>query len=135
MAGRIAATTAVVLLLAAAAVFFYVYSSDLYLNYNVINLIEQRQDKPGKFIDMDGQVQVESVDDLGYILKDNKIELHYGVQVIDIPYNSLDNQKWTDALSTIGIKVFRRTDEETGKTEYRLKYWDEVIQEWSRVSS
>lgn len=109
------------------------YYSENKTNYDVIKLIHDRQKRPNEFIDMDGQVCVEDVYDLGYILKDSKIELHYGVQVIDIPYRTLDDEEWMEALSTIGIKVYRRVDEETGETLYRLTYWGDVIQEWSKV--
>lgn len=109
------------------------YYSEHKLNYDVVKLIHDRQKRPGEFIDMDGQVQVDDVNDLGYILKDGKIELHYGIQTIDIPFDSLENAEWISKLNEIGIKVYRRSNVETGETEYRVTYWDEVITEWSKV--
>lgn len=127
------AALAIVVVIGAIIAVGLTYYSDNKTNYDVIKLIHDRQKRPNEFIDMDGQVGVTDVHNLGYILKDSKIELHYGVQVIDIPYRTLDDSDWMDALGTIGIKVYRRVNEETGKTEYRLTYWDETIQEWSKV--
>lgn len=132
MAGMIVGIAAVIIVGVLACLVLFWYSENR-LNYEVIELIEGRQKRPGEFIDLDGQVQVDSADDLGFILKDSKIELHYGVQVIDIPYNSLDNKEWTSALGEIGIKVYRRKNDETGKWQYRITYWDEPIQVWSKV--
>lgn len=132
MAGKIIALTFIVLLGTLLCLALYYYSENR-LNYDVVNLIHDRQKRAGEFIDMDGQVQVDSVDDLGFILKEGKIELHYGVQTIDIPFNSLDNEEWLNALGDIGIKVYRRYNEKTEETEYRVTYWDEVITEWSKV--
>lgn len=132
MAGTIVALTLIVIVGTLACLGLYYYSENK-LNYDVVKLIHDRQKRPGEFIDMDGQVQVESSDDLGFILKEGKIELHYGIQTIDIPFNSLENTEWLEALGDIGIKVYRRYNEQTEETEYRVTYWDEVITEWSKV--
>lgn len=132
MAGKIVGMTLLVLIgtVACLALFFY---SESRLNYDVVKLIHDRQKRPGEFIDMDGQVQVDDVDDLGYILKDGKIELHYGVQTIDIPFKSLDNEEWITSLNEIGIKVYRRYNAQIQETEYRVTYWDDDVTEWSSV--
>lgn len=132
MAGKIIGLTILVLLCTLLCVTLYYYSENR-LNYDVIELIHDRQKRPGEFIDMDGQVSVENIDDLGFILKEGKIELHYGVQTIDIPFKSLDNEEWLNALNEIGIKVYRRYNEETEEMEYQVRYWEEVIEEWSKV--
>ena len=132
MAGKIVGLTFVVIIGVIACFALYYYSEHK-LNYDVVKLIHDRQKRPGEFIDMDGQVQVEDVHDLGYILKDGKIELHYGIQTIDIPFDSLENEEWISKLNEIGIKVYWRNNAETGETEYRVTYWDEVVTEWSKV--
>lgn len=132
MSGKIVGLVLVVILGTLICLGLYYYSENK-LNYDVVKLIHDRQKRPGEFIDMDGQVQVESSDDLGFIIKDGKIELHYGIQTIDIPFSSLDNAEWLDALGEIGIKIYRRYNEQTEKTEYRVTYWDEIITEWSKV--
>lgn len=85
---------------------------------------------PNKFYTGETTVGVKSVDDLGYILKSRVIELHYGKIVVNIPYKALSNKEYMDELSDIGINVYRRKIDDNSY-EYRLTYWDEVIEEWA----
>lgn len=97
-------------------------------DYSVIETIQRAQVKPNVFIDYGKSIDVQSAEDLGFILKDSCILLHYGRQVIDIKYPSLEDPDFIDALAGIGIEVFQHD----GK--YKFTYWGEEIDEWVHVS-
>ena len=108
------------------------YFSDTKVDYTAINEIKSSMLSPGVFYRGESTVCVESVDDLGFVRKSSSINLYYGKIVVNIPYKALDNSEFMKALSDIGITVYTRQNDE-GDTEYRLTYWGEPIEEWSRV--
>lgn len=97
-------------------------------DYSVIETIQHAQVKPNVFIDYGMSIDVQSAEDLGFILKDSCILLHYGHQVIDIKYSSLSDPEFIDALGSIGIEVFQHDG------SYKFTYWGEEIDEWVHIS-
>lgn len=104
------------------------------IDYSTIDYITGLQKGPGNFLDLSGDIDVHSVDDLGFEVKgEYDIILHYGRQVIKINHQCLMNEEWRQRVGKIGIKVYSKLDDKTGERKYRVTYWDESIEEWSRV--
>ena len=91
---------------------------------SAIDYIASKQMGKGVFKLGSQGIDVSSAEDLGFYIRDDEIELHYGEQVIVIKKKSLANKNFMDALKRIGITVQQKGE------EYRIKYWGEVIDEW-----
>lgn len=122
----------IVVFLAVAVYFGAEYYSNNKLDYSAIETIKSNMRGPGRFYTGETTVCVDSVDDIGYVLKPSAINLYYGKILVNIPYSALKDEEYLTALSEIGIKIYTRVDEEEN-TQYRITYWDETVQEWSRV--
>lgn len=100
-----------------------------------IEHIEQAQRGPNDFNDPAGDIAVQSVDDIGYVVKgDYLLDIHYGRQVIAMNKKCFESKEFRTALSEIGIKVYTRKDDETGKVMYKVTYWDDKVSEYSRIN-
>lgn len=99
---------------------------------NAIETIKENMRSPGRFYTGETTVQVHSVEDLGFVCKPKCINLHYGKILVEIPYKALEDEEYQQLLADIGITVYSRVDE-NGNTKYKLTYWGETIEEWSRV--
>lgn len=91
---------------------------------SVIRFIEEQQIGYNKFILGGYRIGVSSAEDLGFYVRKNEVELHYGEQVIYIKLRSLKDKDFIQKLSGIGIEIYQKDD------EYRIMYWGEVIKQW-----
>jgi len=90
----------------------------------VIEEIKILQRAPNKFIDYDTSIGVSSADDLGYVVNDSSISLHYGKKVIDIKKKSLKDPEFMADLKSIGIEFWYHDE------DMKITYWGEEIEEW-----
>lgn len=112
-------------------VYLYDYTR---IDYSSIDYIEGLQKGPSNFLDLSGDIGVESAEDLGYEVKGEfDILIHYGKQVIRVNKQCLDSEEWNRRAAKIGIKVYTKISEETGERLYQVTYWGEKITRWSRV--
>lgn len=104
------------------------------IDYTAVDYITELQKGPSNFLDLSGDIGVESIDDLGFEVKgEYDILIHYGKQVIRVNKQCLDSEEWNSRVGKIGIKVYTKVSEETGKRMYRVTYWGDKIEQWSRV--
>lgn len=104
------------------------------IDYSTIDYIRGLQKAPNNFLDLSGDIDVHSYEDLGYEVKgEYDILIHYGKQIVKVNKQCLESDEWRSRVGEIGIKVYSRLDEETGERLYRITYWNNDIEEWSRV--
>ena len=104
------------------------------IDYSTIDYIKSMQKSANNFLDLSGDIGVTSYEDLGFEQKsDYDLLIHYGKQVIKVNKWCLESTAWRNRVGAIGLKVYSRVDPETDKREYRITYWDEEIEQWSRV--
>lgn len=113
----------------------YVYMTYFRVDMSTIKHIQELQKGPNEFNDMSGDINVESVDDLGFIIHgDYDIDIHYGSQIISMNKNCFKSQEFRDRLSKIGVKVYTHADDNGKNVQYKITYWGEDIVELSRVN-
>lgn len=118
--------------LALAALYFYEFYR---IDYSAIDYIESLQKGPGNFLDLAGDIGVTSADDLGYEIKGRyNIVIHYGKQIIKMNTRCFKSDEYKDRIKRIGLEVKTHdTKDENGTILYRITYWGEEIELWSRV--
>lgn len=127
----IAALGLFLVVVAIVAIYLYDY---MRIDYSTIDYITGLQKGPGNFLDLSGDIDVHSYEDLGFEVKgEYDILIHYGKQVIRVNRQCLESDEWRDKVGKIGIKVYSRVDKETDERLYRITYWGEDIEQWSRV--
>lgn len=130
---EIIAASAILIMVIAALVALYVYPYSR-VDMSVIEYIEQLQRGPNEFSDLAGDINVESVDDIGFIVNgDYNINIHYGDQIIEMNKNCFESAEYISALGRIGIKVFTHVNDD-GTILYKVTYWDEEVDEYSLVN-
>ena len=113
------------------SIYLYDYTR---IDYTTIDYIKSLQKGPSNFLDLSGDIGVKSIDDLGFEVKgEYDLLIHYGRQVIKVNKQCLDSEEWVNKASGIGLKVYTKVSEETGKRLYRVTYWDDKVEQWSRV--
>ena len=118
------------LLVIAALIGVYVYQST-YVNTSTIEYIYSMQKSPNKFLDLANDINVSSVDDIGFIVNgEYNINIHYGSQIIEMNKNCFNSDAYRNELSKIGIKVFTHVNEDSSVL-YRVTYWDEDVDQYS----
>lgn len=109
------------------------YYTSVRVDTSTIEYIESMQKGPYEFLDLASDINVESVDDIGYIVKgEYQIVIHYGDQVIEMNRNCFGNSSYHDALGKIGLKVLSKKLDD-GSVVYKVTCWNEPVTEWSRV--
>jgi hypothetical protein len=117
----------------AALVSIYAYMS-LRIDTSTIEHIKTLQRSPGKFIDPGNEINVDSIDDIGFIvLDDYSINIYYGDQVIEMNRNCFKSEAYRNLLSEIGIDVYTHENDD-GTILYKVTYWGEEITQFSRVN-
>lgn len=110
------------------------YYTSVRIDTSTIEYIESMQKGPNDFLDLANDINVESADDIGYVVEGNyHINIHYGDQVIEMNRNCFSSDSYKAALAQIGIEVkFKENDD--GTVKYRVTYWDTPVTQLSLVS-
>lgn len=131
---RIAGASMVFVLVVAALVGIFVYMTYLHVDTSTIEYIEQYQQGNFIFNDIAGDIQVESIDDIGYIVEgEYQIDIYYGKQRIKMNRACFKSKSYRDALKTIGIVVKTHKNDD-GTILYKVTCWDEDVVELSNVN-
>jgi len=104
------------------------------IDYSTIDHITELQKSPNEFNDLSGDVDVHSSDDLGFIVNsDYSISIYYGRQIIELTPTCFKSEEYRERIAKIGLHVYTAVDEESGNILYRVTYWGEDIDQFSRV--
>lgn len=123
---------ALVLVLGACCGLYY-YTS-VRVDTSSIEYIKSMQKGPNEFLDLANDINVESADDIGYIVTgEYSLNIHYGDQVIEMNRNCFSSSEYHDALASIGIRVLSKKLDD-GSIIYKVTYWDEPVVELTHVS-
>lgn len=134
MRGQIFAALVSLFVVIAALVGLYLFMNNR-IDYSTIDYIESCQRGPNSFSDLAGSINVSSADDIGYQVKGKyHLLVKYGDMSIDIPKTAFFNDEFITRIGKIGIQFKYKEDPETGEIKYRVTYWDEVVDEYSRVN-
>ena len=110
------------------------YYTSVRVDTSTIEYIESMQKGPNKFLDLARDINVESVDDIGYIVTgEYSLNIYYGDQVIYMNRNCFKSSEYRDALATIGIRVLSKKLDD-GSIIYKVTYWDDPVVELTHVS-
>ena len=110
---------------------FYMH---LKVDYSSIDHIKELQKSPNEFNDLSGDIDVHSYEDLGFIVNSRyNISIYYGRQIIEMNPSCFKSEEYRERLCEIGIKVYTRVSEETGNVEYKVTYWGDEIDQFTRV--
>lgn len=125
--------TAIALLLAVMACLGIYYYVDTKEDTSTIEYILNNQRSPNRFTDLAKDINVQSVDDIGYIVRGKyNISIHYGDQVIKMTKKCFEDPKYHALLARIGIEV-KTHKEDDEHILYKVTYWGENVQELSLV--
>lgn len=123
---------ALVIVLGACCCLYY-YTS-VRVDTSSIEYIKSMQKGPNEFLDLANDINVESADDIGYIVNgEYSINIYYGDQVIEMNRNCFSSSEYRDALASIGIRVLSKKLDD-GSILYKVTYWDEPVVELTHVS-
>lgn len=110
------------------------YYTSVRVDVSTIEYIESMQKGPNEFLDLARDINVESVDDIGYIVTgEYSLNIYYGDQVIEMNRNCFKSSEYRDALATIGIRVLSKKLDD-GSIIYKVTYWDDPVVELTHVS-
>lgn len=109
----------------------------LYTSYRIdttsMEYIRQFQKGAFNFIDLANDIDVHSIDDIGYEVKgDYNLLIHYGKQVIKVNKRCLMSDDFKAKAAAIGLKILTHEDED-GNVLYKITCWDLPCTEWSRI--
>lgn len=122
----------VLALLAGALIGLYAFSA-VRVDTSTIDYIQGMQKGPNDFLDLANDINVSSADDVGFIVEgEYSINIHYGDQIIEMNRNCFKSEEYREALAGIGINVYTHENED-GTILYRVTYWGEDVDEYSRV--
>lgn len=122
----------VLALLAGALIGLYAFSA-VRVDTSTIDYIQGMQKGPNDFLDLANDINVSSADDVGFIVEgEYSINIHYGDQIIEMNRNCFKSEEYRSALEGIGINVYTHENED-GTILYRVTYWGEDVDEYSRV--
>ena len=125
--------TAIALLLAVMACLGIYYYVDTKEDTSTIEYILNNQRSPNRFTDLAKDINVQSVDDIGYIVRGKyNISIHYGDQVIKMTKKCFEDPEYHTLLAWIGIEV-KTHKEDDEHILYKVTYWGENVQELSLV--
>lgn len=134
MKTRIATAAIALLLVLGAAVGIYIWMDYGRIDYSTIDYISTMQKGRNQFNDLGNDINVESVDDIGYIINGYyMIDIHYGDQIITMNKKCFEDKMFRSKLERIGIKVYTHEDENQN-VQYKVTYWGEDVQEYSLIS-
>lgn len=86
------------------------------------------------FNDLSDDIDVDSIDDLGFEVKgEYELVIHYGKQVIKVNKQCLDSKEFHQKLERIGLVIKHKVLED-GTILWRIESWDEPITEWDYVT-
>lgn len=110
-------------------VFAYVYlnrdtSSDT--NWSTLNLIKGRMNGRLELVDYDDTISVDSVDDIGFQVKDKKILIYFGKLSFKIGKADLENLDFMKAMKSIGLEIKKNKS-----GQYYVTYWGEEVARWA----
>ena len=127
------AIAAVGLFIAAAAfIALYIYQGQR-VDMSTIEHILTLQKGPNDFLDLANDIGVESSDDIGFIVEgEYDINIHYGRQIIEMNSNCFMSEEFRQGLERIGILVYTHENED-GSILYKVTYWGEEVDQYSRV--
>lgn len=131
---KVAAATIALVIVLGAAVGIYVYMDYGRVDYSTIDYIKKMQKGRNQFNDLGHDINVESVDDIGYIVNGYyMIDIHYGDQIITMNKKCFEDKTFREKLEGIGIKVLTHEDDDQN-VQYRVTYWGDIVQEFSLIS-
>ncbi len=114
-----------------AGLYFYMNNR---IDYSSIDYIKGCQRGPNNFSDLAGSINVHSADDVGYKINGKyNIDIMYGDMVINIPKPAFFDEEFIQRVGEVGIEYKYKEDPETGLVQYRVTYWGEPIDEYSKV--
>lgn len=123
-----------IVILAACAlvgIFYYMYTK---VDYTSVDYILQYQDGPMNFNDVSNTICAYSPDDCGYkVLDDMRLDIQYGKMMIHVVPKAFEDAQFMAKLKRIGIEIKFKHNEETGEYQYKVTYWGEPIDEYSRM--
>lgn len=129
---KIAMSVTFLIIVLGSCCLLYYYTS-VRVDTSTIDYIKSMQKHPNEFLDLASDINVESADDVGYVVKgDYYLVIHYGSQVFEMNRNCFKSDDYINRLKSIGIKVYHK--EKDGKILYKVTYWDDPVTEWSLVN-
>lgn len=132
---RVGIVVAFIMFVIVCCVIGYLYMWSTYSpDYSAINHIKTNMRGPNIFSDLSNDIDVDGPDDIGFIVKgEYHLEIHYGKQIITVTRNCFFDEKYKAALAEIGIEIKYHVNDD-GSIMYRVTYWDDVVDEYTRVS-
>lgn len=113
------------------ALYMYMYTR---IDYTTIDYLKNMQKGAFTFTDLSDDIDVDSIDDLGFEVKsENNIVIHYGRQIIQVNRRCLESAEFHERIAGIGLVIKHKTDEE-GVVHYRIECWGEPVEEWDYVT-
>lgn len=110
----------------------YIYQGQR-VDMSAIEHILSLQKGPNDFLDLANDINVESVDDIGFIVEgEYDINIHYGSQVIEMNSNCFTSKEFRQGLERIGILVYTHENDD-GSILYRVTYWGDEAEQYSRI--
>ncbi len=135
MKARIAVAATALFLVIGALIGIYVYMELYRVDMGTIEHIKQCQASPNEFNDPSNDIQVSSVDDIGYLVRGSYlIDIHYGRQIISMNKKCFESEEFRRGLKSIGIQVYTHVKEDTGDVLYKVTYWGDTVKEYSKVN-
>lgn len=131
--GKIFGASFCLLAVMAALVGFYLYMDYFRVDTSTIDYLEQAQTSNFKFSDLSGDIAVESIDDIGYVVEGPyQINIHYGRQRIKVNQQCFKSKEYMEALKRIGI-VIKTHENEDGSVVYKVTCWKQDVQELANI--
>ena len=131
--GKIFGASFCLLAVMAALVGFYLYMDYFRVDTSTIDYLEQAQTSNFKFSDLSGDIGVESIDDIGYVVEGPyQINIHYGRQRIKVNQQCFKSKEYMEALKRIGI-VIKTHENEDGSVVYKVTCWKQDVQELANI--
>lgn len=118
-----------------ALVGFY-YFTETRMDMSTVEYIQSMQSSPNQFLDLANDINVSSAEDLGYIVEGNySINIMYGDQIIRMTKKCFESKEYRQEIAKIGLKVYVHVDENDPENIlYRVTYWDDPVEELSRIN-
>ena len=111
------------------AYFMITYSAD----DSSLDYMISLQRGPFNFNDTAGDIAAYGPEDVGWSMKDNgDIIIYYGKMIIVVNEQAKKDEQFQYKLKRVGIDIQEKQGKD-GKPIYKIKVWDNPIEEWTYV--
>lgn len=105
--------------------YLYLNGGEDTVSYSAVNSIVSKMDGRNRLIDLDREICVSSIDDIGFTCKDDVVTVYYGKIQIEITKALMKDSKFMEALKKTGIEIKMNKEK-----EYVILYWGERVEKW-----